>query len=254
MYRLAFVIAFGLGTLAAQPLENFRVEATASAWHTRVSGELQSGILPIDLRSDLNLDDSFNFVGRLVLKPGRRHRFVIDGGPYESTGSNRLTRSISYNGQLYRVSDVIDSKASLTSIFGGYQFDVISRDQGHLGFLAGGVYLDAEGTIRSGTTGFSATRTYQLGLPLAGMEFRAFLIPGSRLLNVNAEVRGMQFGDNGHYVRATPAVGLSFGIFTLQAGFIFLDAEIHENRSAGIRTGIALRMTGPVFGIQIRDR
>jgi hypothetical protein len=64
----------------------------------------------------------------------------------------------------------------------------------------------------------------------------------------------MQFGGYGHYVRATPAVGLSFGRFTVQAGYVFFDADIHENRPATNRTGIAPQITGPFFGIQFRDR
>jgi len=211
-------------------------------------------VLPIDLRSDLNLTDTYNFLGRLVVKPGRRHRIVVDGGQFESSGRNQLTRTIVFNGRTYTVSDVIESTASLTSIYGGYQFDVISRNQGHLGFSVGRVYLNAEGTIRSGTTGLFATRSYDLDLPLAGGEFRVFLIPCSRLLNVNGEVRGMQFGGYGHYVRATPAVGLSFGRITLQAGYAILDADIHENRPVANRTGIAPRFTGPFFGVQLRDR
>lgn len=253
---LRFTVLFSILGMAlhAQALENFHVEVTASAWRTHVTGQLQSGIIPIDLRSDLNLEDTYNFQGRLVFKPGKRHRIIVDGGPYESSGTNQLSRTIVYNGSTYSVRDVIHSNASLTSIFGGYQFDVICRDQGHFGLLIGGVYLNAEGTIRSTSTGLSATRSYDLGLPLAGTEFRVFLIPGTHLLNVNGEVRGMEFGGYGHYVRAMPAVGLSFGRVTLQAGYVFLDADIHENRPAANRTGIAPQMSGPIFGIQFRDR
>ena len=170
-------MCLSLPVFSAQDFEKFRIEVTGSAWRTHVEGQLQSGVLPIDLRSDLNLPDTYNFLGRLVLKPGRRHRIIVDGGPFESSGRNQLTRSIVFNGRTYTVSDVIESTASLTSVYGGYQFDIISRNQGHLGFSVGGVYLNAEATIRSGTTGLSATRAYDLGLPLAGAEFRAFLIP-----------------------------------------------------------------------------
>jgi hypothetical protein len=149
---------------------------------------------------------------------------------------------------------MLSSRQPLSRAFTEVQFDIIGRNQRHLGFSVGGVYLNAEGTIRSGTTGLSATRAYDLGLPLAGAEFRAFLIPGSRLLNINGEPRGMQFGGYGHYVRATPAVGLSFGRITLQAGYAILDADIHENRPVTNRTGIAPRFTGPFFGVQLRAR
>jgi hypothetical protein len=253
--RRFFVFVFvSVPLLSGQDFENFRIEVTGSAWRTQVEGELQSGVLPVDLRSDLNLPDTYNFLGRLVLKPGRRHRIIIDGGPFESSGTNQLSRSIVFNGRTYTIRDAIESTASLTSIYGGYQFDVISRNQGHLGFSVGGVYLNAEGSIRSATTGGSATRAYDLGLPLAGAEFRVFVIPGSRLLNINGEVRGMQFGGYGHYVRAMPAAGLSLGRITFQAGYAILDADIHENRPVGDRTGVAPRFTGPFFGIQLRDR
>ena len=64
-----------------------------------------------------------------MLKPRRRHRIIIDGGPFKSSGRNQLTRSIVFNGRTYTPSDVVESNASLTSVYGGYQFDVVSRDQ-----------------------------------------------------------------------------------------------------------------------------
>lgn len=235
-------------------LETFRFEVTASAWHTHASGQVQAGAFPIDLRSDLNLADRFTFLGHLTIKPALRHRILVEGSPFEFTGRNLLARAVEYGGTVYSVQQTLASKAELTYLYGGYQYDLLSRTQGHLGVQAGVAYLDANGTLRGEETGITATKSQRIGIPLVGAEFRTFLLPGRRLLNVNADVKGMPLGDYGHYVQAVAQVGVSFGRLTIQGGYGILDAEVYENTNNPVRSGISLRVTGPVISLQVRDR
>ncbi len=166
--------------------------------------------------------------------------------PIQFEGSNALSRSIEYNGRTYNVQDTIASKADLAEIFAGYQFDLISRPKGHAGLQVGGAYLDATGTIASASTGISASRSQRTGLPLAGAEFRAFLI--SSILSVSGEVKGMAPGGYGHCVQATGQVGIGYRGISFQAGYQIIDADPHENNSGANPVGIAPRISGPVFG------
>jgi hypothetical protein len=236
-----------------EPLENFRVELTAATWRPSVTGTVTALGLPVALHGDLNLDDGWMFFGKLVFKPARRHRIVVEGSPYDFTGLNNLTRNVTFNGKTYFVQETVASEAELTYVYGGYQFDVISRDRGHIGIEAGGAYLDATGTIRGVTTGASATRNQTIGLPLAGAEFRWFLLPRSRLLNVNGEVKGMAFGGYGNFFQGAFHVGAGNRWITIQAGYQYLNADIHENRSVN-PAGIAPVFQGPIFSVQLRDR
>src|SRR5690242_1870653 len=135
------VAAFLLAAAAAAAQDDFRIELTAAAWRAAIEGAVQSGGLPIALHGDLNLQDQWTFFGRLVWRPGKRHRINIEGSPYDFSGTNTLSRTITYNGRTYSFSDTVASEASLSYVFAGYQFDLISRDRGHFGLEAGGAYL-----------------------------------------------------------------------------------------------------------------
>jgi hypothetical protein len=247
--RVIIFAVFAAG--AANGQENFHVELTLAAWRAGVEGSVQSGGLPIALRGDLALEDTWTFYGKLVFKPARRQRINVEGIPYDFSGLNTLSRTITYQGRTYSIQDTVGSEASLTYFFGGYQFDLISHSLGHLGLEAGGAYLSASGTIHSMTTGVSATRTQTIGLPLAGAEFRVFLIP--RVLNVNGEVKGMSIGGYGEYFQASVNAGAGFSRFSFQVGYQYLNADIHENRAVN-PAGIAPVISGPVFSVQLRDR
>jgi len=243
------LLAFLVLTVAFSQVDNFRVEVTASAWHAAIAGTLQSGALPIALHNDLNLSDQWTFFGKLAFKPARRHRINVEGSPYDFSGTNALLRTITFNGRTYSVSDTVSSDASLTYVFGGYQYDLISRDRGHFGLEGGGAYLNGTGAIRSSTTGLSTSRSETIGLPLAGAEFRVFLGPGH--LNVNGEAKGMSLGGYGDYFQGVVNLGAGFHNVMFQAGYQYLNANIHENRSAN-PAGISPVISGPIFSIQFR--
>lgn len=249
---LLFLFACASAVAQEDPEES-RVEAILSTWRTSVTGTLQSGILPVDLHRDLNLQPAWTFYGKLTFKPGRRHRIFAEGSPYAFDGTNALTRTINFRGVDYTVSDRVTSSADMTWINAGYQFDLLSRPQGHFGLQISGAYVDASGRIRSETTGIQASRSQQLGLPLAGAEFRAWLLPGRRLLSVDGQVKGMAFGGYGHFVQAMGGVGVGIRRLTVRAGYGVLDADIHESRSTS-PPGIAPRFAGPMLSLELRDR
>jgi len=240
---------FVLSPLLGIAQEDFHIELTASAWRTSVEGTLQAVGLPVDLQSDLALQDRTTFFGRLVLKPGRRHRLIVEGAPHSYDGRNAIARTIVYNGATFNLRDTIESSADLTYVFGGYQFDFVTAPRAHLGALVGGNYLDATGTLRSAATGITATRNQTIGLPLAGAEFR---VRPLRHVSVSGGIKGMALGGYGHFVQGEINAGIGVRFVTLQAGYQILDADIHENSSAPGRSGIAPRISGPIFGVQLR--
>jgi hypothetical protein len=233
--------------LAAQ--DAARVEITASAWRTAIEGSLQAGGLPVDLRSDLNLGDQWTFFGRAVFKPGRHHRLIVEGSPYRFDGTNTISRSISYNNRTFLVQDTLQSHAELTYVFGGYEYDLISRPRGHFGLQVGGAYLDATGTIASTRTAVFATRTETIGLPLAGGEFRVWPL---RFFSIGGSVKGMAVGDYGHYVQGEINGGIGARSIALLFSYQILDADIHESSGAPNPAGIAPRISGPIMSVQFR--
>lgn len=214
-----------------------------------MEGTLQAAGLPVDLSRDIALQDRTVFFGRLDLKPARRHRVTIEGAAYSYDGDAAVNRTITFAGRTFSISDRVLSNADLKYFFAGYQFDVVTGDRGHLGFQLGGALLDANGTLRSATTGLSGTRSERIGLPLVGTSIR--LRPW-RLFVIDAGAKGMALGGYGHFVTAEGHGGVVLGPLTVRAGYQALDADIHEDRSSGTRSGIAPRFSGPVFSVLFR--
>jgi hypothetical protein len=233
--------------------ERSRIELTSSYRLLNVSGTIQSGTAPIELESDLGIEQrKFTSVGKLVYKPSRKHRIVVEGVPYLVQGTNDLARTVTFRGRTYVAQDRIFSELDLLYISGGYQYDVISRPQGHFGIQGTAVYLDVEGSIRSLRTDRSVTRSGKIGIPLAGAEFRVFPISGSNRISVSGELKGMSFGRFGRFVQTGAHFGVQVGPVTLQAGYTLLDADVHNAKSEP--TAINVRFRGPAFSIEFRDR
>ncbi len=248
--------------------ENFRVEVTGSAWLVDSSGTIQAGgvtIIPpgvtlsgaplpsstIDLVTDLGVKQQQpTFYGRLVIKPARKHRIVLEGTPVRLDGTNTITRSIIYHGQTFTEGQTLVSSADVNYFFGGYQYDAISRPAGHLGFSVGGAYLNATGTIHGVQSGLSATKTETVGLPLAGTEGRVFVLPNRKLLEIDGGIRGMAFGSYGHYLEGTVNGGIGFGPLTFQAGYRAETADLHSASNGG--NGVDVHLHGPIFSVQAR--
>lgn len=238
-----------LGTGPESP-EDFRVEITGSAWLVDSSGTIQSSGTPVNLVSDLGVQQQQpTFYGKFVFKPTARQRIVVEGTPFRLSGLNTVNRAITYHGETFNISDTVRSTADMNYFFGGYQFDVLTGPAGHLGFSAGGAYVGATGTVFSTTANTTASRNISIGLPLAGAEFRMFPIPGRRWIDVDGEVRGMGFGSYGHYVEATANGGVWFGHIGLQAGYRAVNADLHESGGA---TGVDVRLKGPIFSVLFR--
>jgi hypothetical protein len=243
-----FWLALSLVTVGcAQDPENFHVELTASGWQTSLDGEVQAGGLPVDLQRDLALENRWTFFGRLVLKPARKHRIVIEGAPYQFEGRNLLERTIVYAGRTYAIREDVASTAELTYVYAAYQYDFFSRRSGHLGIQAGAAYIDAAGEIRSITRGISGRDEERFPMPLVGIEGRAFIVP--RRVSVSGEIKGMALGRFGYFVQGGVDGGVTLGPVTFMAGYKILDADVHEHEGG---PGIRPRISGPVLSIQLR--
>ena len=235
-------------TTSGSSPEDFKLEITGSAWLLNSAGAIHDAGNTIDLNSDLAVQQQqLTFFGKLVYKPGKKHRIVVEGAPFRLSGSNDVSRSITYRGQTFVVNTAIRSSAALDYLFAGYQYDLLSGPAGHLGVSVGGAYLNATGTISEAQTAATATHTETLGLPLAGLEFRVFPVPGNHRFELDGGMRGMGFGDYGHYVEAAGNGGLVLGPVTLQAGYRAVNADLHE--SSPLHNGIAVRLVGPIFSL-----
>jgi hypothetical protein len=202
--------------------------------------------------SDLGIQQQQQtFAGKLVFKPARKHRILVEGLPFSDTGLNTIHRTITYHGQTYNINQTVTSAVDLNYVFAGYQYDVISRPAGHLGFSVGGAYLDGLGTLRSVQTNTSSTASRTIGLPLAGVEMRVFPLPSHKWFDIDGGVRGMAFGGYGHYFDASINGGLwLFNHVALEAGYRALEADLHTSQTGG--SGVDMQLNGPTFSMAFK--
>jgi len=250
---VAVLVLIPAGAIAETDVdyEDFHVEFTASYWLLSTTGNIQSGSTSVGLEPDLGIRrNASHFLGKLVLKPARKHRLFFEMVPYRLGGSNVLSRTIEFGGETYNVQEAITSRAEINYLFGGYQYDVVRRRNGHFGILAGVGYMDANGTITGATAG-TASEKIQVPVPLAGAEFRVFPLRASNRLNFNGEFKGMSFGRFGNYFQAAFNVGVSFGRHvTVQAGYAFQPLDLHEeDRTRRVNP----QFRGPLVSLQFRD-
>lgn len=251
MLQLALVSGLAVAADNNNP-ENFKIELTGAAWLVNSSGTIQSNGTPINLVTDLGAQQQQpTFYGRLVVKPGRKHRIVVEGTPFRISGFNVVDRTIVYHGQTFNVSQTLRSSATLDYLFVGYQYDVLSGPVGHVGFSVGGAYVGTTGVINAVEAGTSASTSQTIGLPLAGAEGRVFPLPSHKFLQVEGGIRGMAFGGYGSYLEVSASGGLALGPFALMAGYRRVNADIHSNSSTNPE-GVDVHLGGPIFSAQWR--
>lgn len=250
LLQIAGPVGRGYAASEANP-EDFRIELTGAAWLVDSSGIIQAGGTPVDLVKDLGAgQEQSTFFGRMVFKPGRKHRIVVEGMPFALRGYNTVDRAIVYRGQTFDINQTLRSSAELNYVFAGYQYDVLSGSIGHLGFSAGGAYVGTTGTISSLELGTTATKTETFGLPLAGMEGRIFPIRRHKILTIEGDIRGMDVGAYGHYIEASGSGGINLGHLAFLAGYRTVDPDIQS--SSANSAGVNIHLKGPIFSAQWR--
>jgi len=134
----------------------------------------------------------------------------------------------------------------------------VSNTRGHAGVVAGVAYFHAKGAVQttpiqvlSVVISPAATEERSVPLPVIGGEFRYFLIPTRKVLNINGEVNCISLGSEGKYVQGKLNAGVAvLPIVRLQAGIHVVDADFHN---VGNARGFKLRFAGPIFAVQIHN-
>jgi hypothetical protein len=250
--RILLALTIALVSCSVAFAEDFHIEFTASYWPLHPSGNVLTRSTLVDLRSDLGIQDRKNqAMFKVVVKPGMKHRINFEVAPYRLKGQNDISRTFQFGGRTYSVRDRISSEANINYIFGAYQYDFVSNDQGHVGVVTGVAYFDAMASATSQTAGSTGNEQRKIPLPIVGGEFRVFPVPGKDILNINGEAKGMSFGSYGRYFQANVNAGVAVARFVrLQAGFNLVDADVHQkDRTQGFK----LRFAGPIFSVQLHD-
>src|ERR1700733_1276153 len=103
--------------------EAFKIELTGSLWIRDTGGTLAGSGTTLNLVGDLGAKQQVQtFFGKLVFKPGYKHRIVVEGTPLHMDGSHTSTQVFTYGDQTFTVSEPLATHADLSYIFAGYQY------------------------------------------------------------------------------------------------------------------------------------
>jgi hypothetical protein len=231
--------------------DDFLIEFTGVYWPLSPSGSVTSRSTNVDLRNDLGITGRQNTaIFRFVFKPNRgRHRINFEASPIRMGAETTLTRSFEVGGRTYSINEPIESQVNIDYFFVGYQYDFINNRRGHAGLGLGLAYFGATAAVASTTTSVTANEEKNIGAPLLTGNFRAFLIPGSQVLNINGDVKGVWTGNTfGWYMQGAGNLGVAVAkSVRLQAGYNWLQGDIHNHSQ------FELRFAGPTFSLQIHD-
>lgn len=164
--------------------EDYHIEVSYNFWPPTPEAVVKSealGILgtDVDLVTDLGIEKQTLKDLRIVLRPGKKHRFKISYLPMTYDASTTLTREFIFNGLRYRPGLPVDTTAQFKVWRFGYEYDFLYTDRGFLGVLLDAKYIDYNVGLNSPIGDEFNHRVG--GLPTLGLVGRAYVLPNVAL-------------------------------------------------------------------------
>lgn len=164
--------------------------AVGEAYHVEVAGYLWSasptiaitseslGIIgsTIDFVEDFGIDNKTFTQLRVVLRPGRKHKFRFEYTPIGWTQEARLDRSIIFNGQRFDVSLPVLSELKWNAMRFTYEWDFVYRERGFVGLILEAKYTDVETSLTNALIGTEFVSA-QAPIPAIGFIGRGYVVP-----------------------------------------------------------------------------
>jgi hypothetical protein len=221
--------------------ETYNVEIGGYLWNPTPNILITSeslGIVgsEIDFVEDLGIEKSTFKQLKVVLRPGKKHKFRFEYTPIRYSTVATLRRPIIFNGQRYDIPLPVQTELKWNAYRFGYEWDFIYRDRGFAGLLLEFKYTDVEATLQNSLVGAEFVsarapipaiggigRVYVApNISITG-EFSAFKLPES--LDENYRARFIDFDLYGS-VNFTDNFGA-------QAGYRSFDVFYHVDEDEG---------------------
>jgi hypothetical protein len=262
MLAIALFSCLALPLLGAQEkgsgdLDAYKWRFTAMWWYSHPSGSFNasSDQVSFDIDRDFKFSSYSTFSGGVDWHFKRKHHFLFNASPINSSRSAVLNRDITFRGVTYSLGASVAVDLNSLALTPGYQWDFIRRRQGYLALATSISLLNTTGSI-TGTgsvNGVSANRTASgsilAPLPILGTAGRWYPIPESSRFSLDGSVQGMYFFGYGDFVyaRGKANVKLHHNL-NLTAGYQMGTRLKVKGTSNHI--GLRLTQTGPVVGLE----
>lgn len=235
--------------------ELYHVEGAASFWNATPDIIIASESLgipgdDIDLVGDLGIEKKSLPELRLVLRPGRKHKFRLNYIPIKYEATSTVRREFIFNGQRYRLGLPVNTTADLTTIRFGYEYDFIHRDRGYAGVIFDVKYTNIDVNLASpiGNEFLQSVAP----IPTIGFAGRGYVVPNVSItgevtfFKVPENLGGEDFG--GRYLDFDIYGTVNFNRYVgAQVGFKSIDVNYFADLDAG-----TLVFRGLYFGVVAR--
>jgi hypothetical protein len=160
--------------------EKYHAEVAFAFWNPTVDGIISSeqfGLLgsKIDFVNDLGFEKTQIKDLRIVLRPSKKAKFRIGYTPIEYVAESNLKRDIIFNGQKFPVNLPVQSEFDWKVWRFGFEYDVLYRSRGFVGFLVEGRYTQMTAQLASPL--LTEYTTARAPLPAIGVVGRAYVLP-----------------------------------------------------------------------------
>lgn len=205
----------------------------------------------IDVRRDLDLDDSTGFTGEVALNWGKS-RLSFNYLPISFSGTGTLKVEGTFKGEPFVVGDRVKSELDIALYDIGYSYFLVNMDdlpaRVQFGLELAVKVTDAEVMLRNlGTTGsliFEEKESALVPIPTIGMRGRIAL---ADFVGLVGRVGYMEY-DSNHFLDAEAQVEFSpLPMFGLYAGYRHFDLQIDES-DLFVKT----EFSGPFGGLLVR--
>jgi hypothetical protein len=258
---LVICLLFSLRTAAradSDDLDDYKWRISGLWWYAVPSGSFssQGNSGTFDLQRDFGFDYFSTGSGFVDWRFKRKHHFIFEFTPLDHSRTATLTRTITFEGQMYEVGTQATVNLHTLGYSPGYQYDIIRRNHGYFGIGAQLYILDVKATVTGAATvnGQGTTRSVSgssvTPVPTVGPRTRWYPLPSSSRLSLDAFIQGMYFFGYGDFwsARGTVNVGLVRHL-SLVAGYkVGTNFSLHGSSN---RLGVRLTDKGPVAGLEV---
>src|SRR5437868_3928284 len=193
LFGLAFLaVAVPQVHAADDDFDSYKVRITGYWFYAQPSGRFEgkSKNGAFDLSKDIGFQSYSTFSGKLDWKFARKHHLIIEATPFSSSRQTVLNRNITFQGQTFDAGLVTSADLQANGYSFGYQYDFIRRKHGHLGLVLQMDLLDTSANLRAAAQvvggvnhpAVSTSASLLAPIPVAGPDFRIYLIPNSSRL------------------------------------------------------------------------
>jgi hypothetical protein len=238
-------------------LDNSKWKVEGLAWFPHPTGSFHGAndTQEFDINKDFDFGNYSTISGKIDYRFGRKHHFIFNIAPVNSSKDVTLSRTIEFQGKTFDLGAAVSARISSLDLAPGYQYDILRRNHGYLALLVQANLIKTDAKITGAITTGSATAigtasaSILAPLPAVGPSFRWYPMQNSSRFSLDGSALGMSFFGYGNFMTAQGTAGIALSRhLNLRAGYQM--GSRLRIKGTNDRLGVQLTQKGPIVGIE----